>query len=234
MIRDKDAVLFDLDGTLIDTAPDMVRVLHEMTADYGAPTLPYERVRSYVSNGSLGLVRLGFPDADEAEQRRLQAEYLERYTDNTCRDSRVFDGLEPFLDALDDASIVWGVVTNKPTVMTASLLDGLKLTSRMACIVCGDTLPQRKPDPAPLFLGARQAGVAPRNVVYVGDAERDIAAGKAAGMATVAAGFGYIVESDSAASWGADMVARDVAELIDLLATAVDLQQRQFEQTASR
>ena len=226
MIRGKDAVLFDLDGTLIDTAPDMVRVLDEMIAEYNAQPLPYDRVRSYVSNGSLGLVRLGFPNASEAEQRDLQAEYLERYASNTCQDSRLFPGLEAFLDAMDAASLAWGVVTNKPTAMTETLLAGLQLTSRMACIVCGDTLPQRKPDPAPLLLGARQAGVAPQRIVYVGDAERDIQAGRAAGMSTVAAAFGYIVDGDSAGDWGADQVATDVPELTELLGNALDLHTR--------
>lgn len=218
-----EAVLFDLDGTLVDTAPDMVRVLAEMMADAGIQPPPYDHMRSFVSNGSLGLVRLGFPEADENTLRDLQADYLERYAGNVCNESVVFPHLESLLERLDDARVPWGVVTNKPVRMTEPLLDALGLSERAACVICGDTLPQRKPHPAPLLLAAREAGVAPQRSLYAGDASRDIEAGRAAGMATIAVGYGYIVAGDDYTGWGADAIAADTADLVRLVAQVAGL-----------
>ena len=223
MIRGMRAVLFDLDGTLVDTAPDMVEVLFHMLDSHGRPRPSYDYVRSHVSNGSLGLVRLGFPDADEASQRRLQQEYLDRYEDRLCEESVVFPGLSGLLELLDRHSRPWGVVTNKPKRMTDPLLERLGLRSRMACAVSGDTLPQRKPHPAPLLLAARETGTEPSSVVYVGDAARDIEAGKAAGMRTGAAAYGYVTDDDDAARWQADVIATDTDELARILRAAVNL-----------
>ena len=218
-----DAVLFDLDGTLVDTAPDMVRVLNDMMVDRGVEPLPYDRVRSFVSNGSLGLVRLGFPHAAESALRDLQTDYLNRYAANVCEASDVFPDLGELLDRLEDARIPWGVVTNKPQRMTEPLLDALGLTDRAACVVCGDTLPQRKPNPAPLIHAAREAGVAADRSIYVGDASRDIEAGRAAGMLTIAVGYGYIVDGDDYSRWGADAVAPQTTDLVQLIVEATGL-----------
>lgn len=217
------SVLFDLDGTLIDTAPDMVRVLADMLEAHDEPRLPYTLVRSTVSNGSLGLVSLGFPQASESRLRALQLEYLERYEQEVCRDSVLFPGLPEFLDSMDQCGLPWGIVTNKPERMTLPLLEALELLDRSACTVSGDTLPQRKPDPAPLLYASRQTGVPPEATVYVGDALRDIAAGRAAGMATVAACYGYVTGDDSPERWQADHIAADTAELTTILAKAVNL-----------
>jgi phosphoglycolate phosphatase len=221
--RDTGAVLFDLDGTLIDTAPDMVRVLADMLDAYAADALPYPLVRSTVSNGSLGLVRLGFPQASEDRLRELQLEYLERYEQEVCRDSALFPDLAEFLARMDRHGRPWGIVTNKPERMTHPLLQALSLTERAACTVSGDTLPQRKPDPAPLLFACEQAGVRPEDSVYVGDALRDIAAGRAAGMFTVAAAYGYITSDDSPDRWQADSIAADTSELTTILEKAVSL-----------
>ena len=217
------AVLFDLDGTLIDTAPDMVRVLAEMLDAHAADALPYPLVRSTVSNGSLGLVRLGFPQASEDRLRELQLEYLERYEQEVCRDSVLFPDLAEFLERLDRHSRPWGIVTNKPERMTDPLLQALRLSERAVCTVSGDTLPQRKPDPAPLLFACKLAGVRPQDSVYVGDALRDIAAGRAAGMFTVAAAYGYITNDDSPERWQADSIAADTRELTTILEKAVNL-----------
>jgi phosphoglycolate phosphatase len=217
------AVLFDLDGTLVDTAPDMVAVLQELQRSHGLDPVDYELGRAYVSNGALGLLGLGFPYIEHTVGSELHTEYLERYALRVCETSTLFPGLANLLEALDAAGLPWGVVTNKPAYLTDPLLDRLALAARSACTVSGDTLPQRKPDPAPLLHACELAGLLPQNTVYVGDASRDIEAGRNAGMATVAAGYGYITPDDDARSWGADLVAADTAELTQILLKAVNL-----------
>lgn len=215
------AVFFDLDGTLIDTAPDMVAVLADLLAANGHEVLPYALARASVSNGAMGLMRLAFPGADADARERLHQDYLDRYERAVCVNSTLFPGLPTILDDLDERDLPWGVVTNKPRRMTDPLIAKLGLSERAACVVSGDTLPQRKPDPAPLLLASRLAGVPPAQSLYVGDAERDIAAGRAAGMATIAAAYGYIVSGDDPARWLADQVATDTVELGRLIREAV-------------
>lgn len=218
-----DAVLFDLDGTLVDTAPDMVRVLLELLETEGRAPLDYGLVRSHVSNGAAGLIKLGFPDARGEEHERLRLDYLERYQGSVCVDSGLFPGLPELLDELDAADLPWGVVTNKPARMTEPLLHGLGLAARAACMISGDTIPQRKPDPAPLLLATRETGIAPGRSVYVGDAERDIAAGRAAGMYTIGVEYGYITRDDDPARWDADELVADAEELAHRLRKGVNL-----------
>jgi phosphoglycolate phosphatase len=217
-----DAVLFDLDGTLIDTAPDMVAVLIDLQREEGHAPLPYELARSHVSNGSAGLVNLAFPLVDADNHERLRLRYLELYEKRVCVDSVVFAGLEVLLDALDAGHRPWGIVTNKPMRMTDPLLRGLGLADRSSCTISGDTLPQRKPDPAPLLLASEQTGIAPSRSIYVGDAARDIEAGRAAGMFTIAAAYGYINDENPLA-WGADHIVANTAELTTYLLKAVNL-----------
>lgn len=218
-----DAVLFDLDGTLVDTAPDMVAVLAKLQQDHGIDPLPYEEARANVSNGAIGLLRLAFPEVDGCDFDGLHREYLDRYEISVCVGSRVFPDLPELLDALDAQECPWGVVTNKPKRMTDPLLAALGLSSRICCAVSGDTLPQRKPDPAPLLLGCQLAGATPDRTVYVGDAARDVEAARAAGMATIAAAYGYIVPGDDPAAWNADAIAADTKELATMLLKAVNL-----------
>lgn len=222
--RRAEAVLFDLDGTLVDTAPDMVAILTGLQKDQGRAPLAYDLARSHVSNGALGLVRLAFPDVGEGERARLHAEYLERYGAAVCRASTLFPGLSGLLERLDEHGKPWGVVTNKPARMTDPLLAALGLADRIACTVSGDTLPQRKPHPAPVLLACKMAGVAPEQAIYVGDAARDIEAGRAAGLHTVAAAYGYIMHDDDPASWGADEMAGSTEELIRLVLEALGLE----------
>ena len=217
------AVLFDLDGTLVDTAPDMVAVLQELQRSHGIDPVDYELGRAYVSNGALGLLGLGFPDIEHAVGSELHAAYLERYALRLCEASVLFPGLDRLLQVLDAAGLPWGVVTNKPAHLTDPLLDCLALATRSACTVSGDTLPQRKPDPAPLLHACELAGLLPQNTIYVGDAARDIQAGQNAGMATIAAAYGYVTPDDDPRRWGADLVAADTAELAQILLKAVNL-----------
>ena len=218
-----ECVLFDLDGTLVDTAPDMVAVLTDLQLAHGGEPLPYDLARSFVSTGAIGLVRLAFPSADEGKQKRLHTEYLERYQASVCVRSSLFPGLDGLLDFLDQGGRPWGVVTNKPRRMTEPLMAGLSLSERAACVISGDTLPQRKPHPAPLLLASKQTGIAPARTVYVGDASRDIEAAHAAGMATVAAAYGYITPDDHPGDWLADDMAADTEELTKILLKAVNL-----------
>jgi len=218
------AVLFDLDGTLVDTAPDMVAVLQAMQHAHGIEPVDYDLGRSHVSNGAIGLLRLGFPGHNVAFGDELHSDYLQRYASAVCEDSRLFDGLGLVLDRLDSAGRPWGVVTNKPENLTGPLLDRLGLAGRSACTVSGDTLPVRKPDPEPLLHACRVTGVAAREAIYVGDALRDIEAGRRAGMATVAAAYGYVVAGDDPEAWGADVVACDTAELAQIILKAVNLE----------
>lgn len=220
------AVLFDLDGTLVDTAPDMVRVLQEMQSARGRDPVAYELGRRYVSNGAIGLLRLAFPDENVEFGNDMHQEYLERYAEKICEESRVFDGLGGLLDLLDEAGCPWGVVTNKPEHLTLPLLDALGLAARSACTVSGDSLPVRKPDPGPLLLACDIAGIDAWRAVYIGDASRDIEAGLAAGMSTIAAAYGYITEDDDPREWGADILATDTEELTQIVLKAVNLESR--------
>ena len=217
------AVLFDLDGTLVDTAPDMVAVLDDLQKMEGQVPLPFATARAQVSNGAAGLIHLAFPDADEANHERLRLQYLENYQEAVCVHSALFPGLAELLDILDAEQYPWGVVTNKPARMTDPLLAGLGLGLRAACAISGDTLEQRKPHPAPLLLGSEQTGVAPERTVYVGDAARDIEAGRAAGMITIAVEYGYISDDDPQ-SWNADHIAADTAELTKMLLKGFNLE----------
>jgi len=219
-----EAVLFDLDGTLVDTAPDMVAVLQAMQASHGIDPVDYQQGRTQVSNGAIGLLSLGFPEHEFSFGDDMHLEYLERYAEMICEESVVFAGMDTLLDHLDDAGCPWGVVTNKPEHLTSPLLEALDLTARSACTVSGDSLSVRKPDPAPLLLACDIAGVDAYRSIYVGDAERDIEAGLRAGMATIAASYGYITEDDDPREWGADIIAPDTEELTQIILKAVNLE----------
>lgn len=217
------AVFFDLDGTLVDTAPDMVVTLQELQRDSGVEAVSYALGRSQVSNGAMGLLNLAFPAEEILPDGPLMCEFIARYKDRVCVDSSVFEGLDPLLESLESASVPWGVVTNKPAHLTIPIMNTLQLADRSACIVSGDTLPTRKPDPATLIHACELAQVDPEDSVYVGDASRDIEAGINAGMATIAVGYGYILQDDDPRSWGADEFAADTQELVQILRKAVNL-----------
>jgi phosphoglycolate phosphatase len=220
---DYSAVLFDLDGTLVDTAPDMVAVLQSMQSDHGFVPVDYELGRSYVSNGAIGLLRLGFPDLNDDQIEQLRPAFLERYAERICDRSAIFPGLELLLDHLRNIGRPWGVVTNKPQFLTEPLLEALQLLETAVCCVSGDTLPQRKPDPAPLHHACEIGGLDAARTLYIGDSSRDIAAGRAAGMGTIAAAYGYITPDDDASAWGADAIAANTEELAHIVIKAVTL-----------
>jgi N-acetyl-D-muramate 6-phosphate phosphatase len=209
------AVLLDLDGTLVDTAPDLCAVLNALLARRDRPALPYAIARNEVSNGALGMLRAAFPEAGAtAELEDLRLEFLEIYLESVCINSTIFSGIDDVLNILEELDRPWGIVTNKPHAMTEPLLHALGLSERASCVISGDRLPERKPHPAPLRLAASELGLEPAQCVYVGDAPRDIEAGRSAGMATIAAAYGYIRPSEDPYAWGADAVIHRPADLL--------------------
>jgi len=209
------AVLFDLDGTLIDTAPDMGGALNNLLREENRAPLPLDTIRPYVSQGGLVLTRLGFGDSvSAAEIEPLRQRFLQHYLAIIADDSRLFAGYDVILDDLEARLIPWGIVTNKPEWLTHPLLEQLGLSSRSAVVIGGDTLAERKPHPMPLQEAAARIGVDVRECIYVGDDERDIVAGRAAQMKTLVAAYGYIEDADAIVGWNADGVINSPAELM--------------------
>ena len=198
------AVLFDLDGTLLDTAPDMIVCLNQLRAEQGQSALPYDLARTQVSHGSKGLVQLAFPQLDGEAFEALRNRFLELYNARLAVDTCLFDGCEQLLTALETRQLPWGIVTNKPGFLATPLLATLGLDVRAGCVVAGDTLPQRKPHPAPLLHAATQLNTAPERCLYVGDAQRDVQSARSAGMPVLVAAYGYLGPDDDTYSWQPD------------------------------
>jgi phosphoglycolate phosphatase len=214
-MRSYAALLLDLDGTLLDTAPDMGGALNRLRAEHGRGPLPYSSIRPVVSHGAVRLVSLGFPEASGADFETLRLRFLEIYAQHLAEGTRLFAGIEIVLETLEARGLPWGVVTNKPGWLTDPLLAALGLDRRAACAVSGDTLAERKPHPLPLLHAAGLIGVRPEHCIYVGDAERDIQAGRAAGMTTVVASYGYLSEQDDPVSWQPHGIVATPHELLD-------------------
>ena len=213
------AVLFDLDGTLVDTAPDLANALNYLLEQEGEAPLPFATIRPHASHGTVALVKAGF-GIDESDPRfqRFRQTILDRYLQHIAVDSALFEGMASVLEELEHNALPWGVVTNKPAFLTRPLLEQLNLWDRAAVVVSGDTLKQSKPDPAPLLYACEQIEILPESSFYIGDAERDIRAGRAAGMHTITAHYGYIGEHDAPASWGADSEVTHASQLAELIA----------------
>lgn len=217
-----DVVLFDLDGTLLDTAPDMVGALNDLLAEQSLAPVDYALARAHVSHGAFGLVDIAFGQIEDRERTRLRDRFLEIYAARVATATVLFEGMARVLSSIEAANLAWGVVTNKPGNLTEPLLDELGLLSRCACVVSGDTVARRKPHPEPLLHAVEQirAGDNDQDIaraIYVGDASRDIEAGKAAGMITVAATYGYIPVEDDPAQWDADHIIEQPQQLLDIL-----------------
>ena len=200
-------ILFDLDGTLVDTAPDLAHALNLQLVKHGKQPLSYEAIRPFASHGSRGLVGLGFNiTPQDSNFIKMRDEYLSLYDTVFTRSPMLLPGIADLLQAIENKGLKWGIVTNKPRRFTEKLIESIHLHHNAACVVCGDDALQPKPSPATLLMACQQIGVKPENCMYVGDAERDIQAGKAAGMKTVVALFGYIDVTDKPHEWGADMM----------------------------
>lgn len=213
------AVLFDLDGTLVDTAPDLGYALNLQRTRHGLPPLDDAVIRPQASHGARGLLGVGF-DLHPENPRfpAMREEFLQLYADNICRHSRPFPGILDLLDALEARQLKWGVVTNKPARFTEPLMSILDLAERAACIVSGDTCPQPKPHPAPMLAAAELCGATPAQCLYLGDAERDIEAARAAAMPALVAAWGYLDASDQPHTWGAHAQIRHPSQTLDYLA----------------
>ncbi len=208
-------VLFDLDGTLLDTAPDLAAALNTVLAENCREPLPFEIIRPVVSHGGIAIIRRGFGlEASDPAIEPLRQRLLEVYRANISTHTRPFPGMAEVLDTLEARDLNWGVVTNKPGWLTEPLLSDLGLLQRAACVVSGDTLAQRKPDPAPMLYACALAGSKPQRCVYLGDAERDVEAGKNAGMYTLVALFGYFRDNDLPWEWQADAMIDTPADLL--------------------
>lgn len=211
-----DGILFDLDGTLLDSAPDLYAALVEQCSEEGLAPPPYSPVRAVVSHGARAVLRCAFAERGEPAIEALTPRYLDIYQRLMGRQTSVFDGIDPLLERLMSVGIQWGIVTNKATYLTEELLVRIGWNGRADAVVCGDTLPVKKPDPAPVLLACSQAGIAPSRSLYVGDDRRDIQAGAAAGLFTVAVTWGYLDGGDPHA-WGADAVVDHPDDLVRLL-----------------
>jgi phosphoglycolate phosphatase len=214
-------VLLDLDGTLADTAPDLIHALNAVRTEDGLSALAAAAIRPHVSNGSRTLISIGFgTDESHPEFERRRLRFLKIYSQRLCVDTRLFPGMTEVIDEIEKRGHRWGVVTNKPAWLTEPLLRQLGLTTRATCVVSGDTVARAKPHPDPLLHAAAACDSAPADCVYVGDARRDIEAGRAAGMGTLVALFGYLSPGDDPVHWGADAMVRSPDEILGWIAPA--------------
>ena len=216
------AVLFDMDGTLLDSAPDFIAISQAMRVDRGLPAIADKLIRDQVSGGARAMVAANFAMAPEAEGfEALRLEFLERYQSHCAVLTRPFDGINELLDEIEQARLIWGVATNKPVRYAEPIMQQLGLAQRSAVLVCPDHVSRSKPDPEMLLLACSQIGIQPGEALFVGDDERDIEAGRAAGCKTAAVTYGYIHPQDNPRNWGADVVVDHPLELRAVLERAL-------------
>lgn len=212
------AVLFDLDGTLVDTAPDLGYALNLQRERHGLAFLPETTIRPYASHGSRGLLEIGFGLLPtDASFEAMRTEYLDLYTQVMTRQPVLFAGMAEALQAIEQRGLRWGIVTNKPRRFTMPMVEHMGLDIRAGAVISGDDAPQPKPSPQTLLLACERMAIDPQTVLYIGDAERDIQAGKAAGMKTLVALFGYLSATDNPWAWGADGCIQQPQELLAYL-----------------
>lgn len=212
------AVLFDFDGTLADTAPDLGHALNRQRIARGMPVLPIEQIRTQASAGSRGLLGLGFnikPGDNDYESMR--DEFLDFYTQRLCHDTCLFPGVDELLDHLETRNLPWGIVTNKPARFAHPLIELLGLAQRVACVICGDETTNTKPHPEPLLTASNKIAISPAHCIYLGDDIRDVQASLAAGMQPIVARYGYLGNDQPPETWGARYLIDHPKELLNYL-----------------
>lgn len=213
-----EAVLFDLDGTLIDTAPDFAVVVNQLCQHHGRPTITYEAIRNTVSHGARALVSLAFDiGEDDPAFAALRQQLLDRYSQHLAVKTSLFPGMAELLLWLDQQALPWGIVTNKPRLYATAIIDALQLADRCGTLICPDDVNNTKPDPEPMLLACRQLDRLATGTVYIGDHRRDIEAGRNAAMTTIAANYGYIDPADPVDNWQADFSVEQAADIMPLL-----------------
>ncbi len=212
-------ILFDLDGTLIDTAPDLLACLNLALKQHQAASIDTNSLRPYISYGALAMIERAQPDCDNNSKQEILQTMLDLYQHNIAVYSRYFEGMAEVLDGLDSRGIKWGIVTNKRERFTLPLLSAFGLTQRAACIISGDTTANSKPHPEPMLKACTDAKVNPKACIYIGDAKHDIEAGKNSGMQTMAALYGYLKPDDKPEHWGADFLIESPQHLSDWMQT---------------
>jgi phosphoglycolate phosphatase len=212
-----DAVLFDLDGTLADTAPDLVAALNRLRAELGFPAAFEAPLRPLAGRGALAILEAGLPELDEHQRLAFRDRYLDEYRSACWDSSRPYEGITECLQRIEAAGRVWGVVTNKPGWLAEPLLQQSGWMDRCACLVAGDTVARAKPFPDPVIEACRRLGVEPSRTLLVGDDLRDVQAGREAGVRTIAAAWGYVPSDQRVADWGADLVLDTPRQLADWL-----------------
>ena len=216
------AVLFDMDGTLLDTAPDFIAICQAMRADRGLAPINPQHIRDEISGGARAMVAVTFSmDPESPGFEELRQEFLERYLKDCAVHSKLFDGMAELLEDIEKAKLIWGVVTNKPVRFAEPIMQQLGLAQRSAVLVCPDHVSRSKPDPEMILLACAKIGIAANATLFVGDDARDIEAGRAAGCKTVAVTWGYIHPEDNPNHWGADAIIEHPAELRTLLDQAL-------------
>ena len=230
------AVLFDLDGTLIDTAADFIRIIQDMCRDKQCDVVAADLIRTQVSEGARAMVKLVYPELDVEDPVFLahRQRFLDVYGDDIAVETDLFDGMYPLLEALESQNIPWGIVTNKPRWLSEALLKALNLTERCAVLVCPEDVSKTKPDPEPMYLAAKQIQIQPEDCIYVGDHPRDIDAGRHAQMYTILAGYGYLPlqHKDDLTAWQADCIVNTVAELQQVIHQLVTPKQQHHSLTS--
>jgi 2-phosphoglycolate phosphatase len=215
------AVLFDLDGTLVDSAPDLAGAANELRQAEGLRAMDYADLRPMVGTGARGMLDAAFGiGPGHARYDQLREQFLQRYEARILRETQVFDAMQPVLQSLERAALPWGIVTNKIARFSVPLVQGLGLMRRSAVLISGDSTPHAKPHPQPLLEAARRLGIEPARCVYLGDDLRDVQAGRAAGMAVLAAAWGYLGRGESVHHWQADAVLNEPRELLNWLGMA--------------
>ena len=230
------AVLFDLDGTLIDTAADFIRIIQDMCRDKQCDVVAADLIRTQVSEGARAMVKLVYPELDVEDPVFLahRQRFLDVYGDDIAVETDLFDGMYPLLEALESQNIPWGIVTNKPRWLSEALLKALNLTERCAVLVCPEDVSKTKPDPEPMYLAAKCIQIQPEDCIYVGDHPRDIDAGRHAQMYTILAAYGYLPlqHKDDLTAWQADCIVNTVAELQQVIHQLVTPKQQHHSLTS--